>query len=48
MIYFHDLTQERAQELFIIGGLKIVKMWVIGDVREGREGERWMNILSQK
>ena len=31
-----------------ISGLQIEKMWITGDVREGRGDERWLNILLRK
>lgn len=31
--YFHNLTEEKAEKLFIIGGLRIVKIWIAGNVR---------------
>lgn len=46
--YFHDLKEEKAQELFIQAGFKISKMWITGDVRVGRENEKWLNILCER
>lgn len=46
--YFYDLTEERTQELFTINGLKIVEMWITGDVREGRGDEKWISVLVTK
>lgn len=47
--YFTDFTEE-SFETFVkqIKGLKIKKMWITGDVRVGREKEKWLNILLQK
>ena len=42
--YFHNLTEETAEE----AGFKVEKMWITGDVREGREDEKWINILVVK
>lgn len=46
--YFTDLTEETAEELLKECGLKIEEMWITGDVREGREDEKWLNILARK
>lgn len=46
--YFCDLTEEKAEELFTVGGLKVVKMWITGDVREGRGDEKWLNTILRK
>ena len=44
--YFTDFTEEMFVEFTKqILGLKIEKMWITGDVREGRVDERWLNIL---
>ena len=39
------LFEEFARQ---ISGLRIEKMWITGDVREGRGEERWLNILLRK
>ena len=39
------LFEELARQ---ISGLQIEKMWITGDVREGRGDERWLNILLRK
>lgn len=46
--YFYDLTEEKAEELFTVGGLEVVKMWITGDVREGRGDEKWINLIIRK
>ena len=47
--YFTDFTEEMFQEFARqILGLKIEKMWITGDVREGRGDEKWLNILLRK
>lgn len=46
--WFHDLKEEKAQELFTKAGFKITKIWITGDVRVGRENEKWLNILCEK
>ena len=47
--YFTDFTEELFEEFARqISGLQIEKMWITGDVREGRDDERWLNILLRK
>ena len=47
--YFTDFTEEMFKEFARqISGLQIEKMWITGDVREGRDDERWLNILLRK
>ena len=43
--YFHNLTEEKAEKIFTGAGFKVEKIWITGDVREGREDEKWTNIL---
>lgn len=47
--YFTDFTEE-SFEKFVkpIKELQIKKMWITGDVRVGREKEKWLNILLRK
>ena len=44
--YFHNLTEDKAEVIFTKVGFHIEKMWITGDVREGREDEKWLNILA--
>ena len=46
--YFHDLKEEKAQELFNKAGFKVKKQWITGDVREGRQDELWLNMVCEK
>lgn len=47
--YFTDFTEGMFEEFVRkISGLQIEKMWITGDVREGRGYERWLNILLRK
>ena len=47
--YFTDMTEERWQILTNrVSLLTTLKIWVTGDVREGRTGEKWLNILCKK
>lgn len=46
---FTDFTEESFVEFIgYISGFQIEKMWITGDVREGRGDERWLNILLRK
>ncbi len=47
--YFTDFTEEKFTD-FIgeISEFRIEKMWITGDVREGRGDERWLNILLRR
>ena len=44
--YFVDMTEEKLEKLLgeaaVFG---IIEQWVTTDVRQGREGERWVNLL---
>ena len=43
------MTEERFERLIeAVGGLKIVETMVTGDVRVGREAERWLNVVVGK
>ena len=46
--YFTDLTEERWR--LLVEGITwdTLNLWVTGDVREGRSGEQWLNILCKK
>ena len=47
--YFSDFTEESFGKLVKgIYGLVIEKMWITGDVRDGREEEKWLNIILRK
>lgn len=47
--YFTDFTEESFEKFAKpIKGLQIKKMWITGDVRVGREKEKWLNIIMQK
>ncbi|MBQ8706458.1 MAG: methyltransferase domain-containing protein [Succinivibrionaceae bacterium] len=44
--YFSDFTEKSfAEFLRSDSGLEIRAWWVTGDVRSGREGEKWLNLL---
>ena len=47
--YFTDMTEERIERLLgQVGGLRIEESWVTGDVRPGREAEKWLNLFLRK
>ena len=44
--YFTDMTKESFGEVLAeVAGLNIMEEFVTGDVREGRGGERWLNVM---
>jgi SAM-dependent methyltransferase len=44
--YFTDMTEEKFEELQTdIGGFTIAEQFVTTDVRPGRDGEKWLNLL---
>ena len=47
--YFTDLTEEAVKELIkTVPELKIEKIWITNDVRNGRGDERWLNVILRK
>ncbi len=47
--YFTDLTEEAVKELIkTVPELKIEKIWITNDVRDGRGDERWLNVILRK
>ena len=47
--YFTDFTEGTLQEfLKKIPSLLIEEVWITGDVRPGREEERWINLLARR
>jgi len=47
--YFTDMTEERFVKLIeTFGELEIVETMVTGDVRVGRENEKWLNVVVRK
>lgn len=47
--YFTDMTEVLIAELLLdIPELKFEKQWITGDVRVGREGEQWLNMILRK
>ncbi|HVI41619.1 MAG TPA: class I SAM-dependent methyltransferase [Anaerovoracaceae bacterium] len=47
--YFTDLTENRLKSLVAnVKELKIIETTITGDVRAGRENEKWLNIIMEK
>ena len=47
--YFTDLTEEAVKELIkTVPELKIEKIWITNDMRDGRGDERWLNVILRK
>ena len=47
--YFTDMTEDSMKELLRdFPELKVEKQWITGDVRAGREDERWLNMILRK
>jgi len=47
--YFTDLNEERLATLIEpVAGLVVVETFVTGDVRDGRYGEKWLNVIGEK
>ena len=47
--YFTDFTEETLTAFWSkIKGLQTIETWITGDVRPGREEERWINLLARR
>ena len=46
--HFSDMTEDSIKEVLSDTHFQIEEMWVTDDVREGREGDRWLNLLLRK
>ena len=47
--YFTDFTEETLKEFMAgIPSLQAFDVWITGDVRTGREEERWINMLARR
>lgn len=47
--YFTDFTEPTFREFLAgIPGLAIEQLWITGDVRPGRQDEKWLNLLLRK
>lgn len=47
--YFTDMTEESFSELVSKSAdFEIIETWITGDVRPGRENEKWLNVILQK
>lgn len=47
--YFTDMTEEKlAYVLEKISDFFIIRQWISSDIREGREDEKWLNLILRK
>lgn len=47
--YFQNMTEDLFNELIKqVSSLKIISERIIGDIREGRENEKWLNVFMEK
>lgn len=46
--FFHDMTAAQCRDLFQAMGLEVIEIFTSQDVREGRAGENWVNIIGTK
>lgn len=47
--YFTDMTEEKlAYVLEKISDFIIIRQWISSDIREGREDEKWLNLILRK
>lgn len=46
--FFTNLNERSFAEQIIALPLHIEKQWITGDLREGRESEKWLNVLLRK
>ena len=47
--YFTDMTEDSMEKMLRdFPELKVEKQWITGDVRIGREDERWLNMILRK
>lgn len=45
--YFHNATGEGLCALMVAAGFKVIETFNTHDVREGREDEKWVNVIAQ-
>ena len=47
--YFIDMTEEKWKKILQeVGVVTVEEMWITSDVRQGREEEKWMNLILRK
>lgn len=44
--FFTDMNEELVKEWIDKAGMKVLKVWISSDVRDGRENERWINVVA--
>lgn len=42
------MTEKRCKELFWDAELEVIEVFTSQDVREGRAGEKWVNIIGMR
>ena len=46
---FTDMTEKRFEQILRhVEGMSLLEQWITGDVREGREDGRWLNLILEK
>lgn len=45
--YFTDMNEESVKKWLSDAGMSVCKIWISGDVREGRDGEKWVNVVGE-
>ena len=47
--YFKDFTEDSFRDFVVdITGIQIEEVWITGDVRQGRNEEKWLNLIIRK
>ena len=47
--YFTDFTEDTFRDFVVdITGIQIEEVWITGDVRQGRNEEKWLNLIIRK
>ena len=46
--FFNDMTLETCEKLLRESGFEVLELYESGDVREGREDEKWINAVGKK
>lgn len=46
--FFCDMTDESCRRLFEGAGLTVIESFMNADTREGREDEKWVNVIGEK
>jgi len=46
--FFRDMTEESCRQLAEGAGLHVEESFISSDVRDGRDGEKWVNVIAKK